>query len=149
VPLKARLTEDMKQAMRAGDKPRLAVIRMGLAAIKQREVDERIELDDAQILSIIEKMIKQRRESASQFRAGNREDLAEREDSEIIVLQAYLPEPLSEAEIETLIEDALQTTGATSMRDMGKVMAEVRAAAQGRVDMAVISARVKSRLGRS
>lgn len=149
MPLKARLTEDMKQAMRAGDKPRLAVIRMGLAAIKQREVDERIELDDAQILSIIEKMIKQRRESASQFRAGNREDLAEREDSEIIVLQAYLPEPLSEAEIETLIEDALQTTGATSMRDMGKVMAEVRAAAQGRVDMAVISARVKSRLGRS
>lgn len=149
MPLKARLTEDMKQAMRAGDKPRLAVIRMGLAAIKQREVDERIELDDAQVLSIIEKMIKQRRESASQFRAGNREDLAEREDSEIIVLQAYLPEPLSEAEIETLIEDALQTTGATSMRDMGKVMAEVRAAAQGRVDMAVISARVKSRLGRS
>ncbi|UCC13593.1 MAG: GatB/YqeY domain-containing protein [Gammaproteobacteria bacterium] len=149
MPLKARLTEDMKQAMRAGDKPRLAVIRMGLAAIKQREVDERIELDDAQILSIIEKMIKQRRESASQFRAGNREDLAEREDSEIIVLQSYLPEPLSEAAIETLIEDALQTTGATSMRDMGKVMAEVRAAAQGRVDMAVISARVKSRLGRS
>jgi uncharacterized protein YqeY len=146
--LKARLTDDMKQAMRAGDKPRLAVIRMGLAAIKQREVDDRIELDDTQVLSIIEKMIKQRRESVSQFRAGNREDLAEREEAEITVLQAYLPEPLSEGEVETLIETAIQTTGASSMRDMGNVMSELRAAAHGRVDMAAVSARVKSRLAR-
>ncbi|MDH3915440.1 MAG: GatB/YqeY domain-containing protein [Chromatiales bacterium] len=147
--LKARLTDDMKQAMRAGDKPRLAVIRMGLAAIKQREVDDRIELDDTQVLSIIEKMIKQRRESVSQFRAGNREDLAEREEAEITVLQAYLPEPLSEGEVESLIEEAIQTTGASSMRDMGNVMSELRAAAHGRVDMAVASARVKSRLARN
>ena len=146
--LKARLTDDMKQAMRAGDKPRLAVIRMGLAAIKQREVDDRIELDDTQVLSIIEKMIKQRRESVSQFRAGNREDLAEREEAEITVLQAYLPEPLSEGEVETLIETAIQTTGASSMRDMGNVMSELRAAAHGRVDMAAVSARVESRLAR-
>lgn len=147
--LKARLTDDMKQAMRAGDKPRLAVIRMGLAAIKQREVDDRIELDDTQVLSIIEKMIKQRRESVSQFRAGNREDLTEREEAEITVLQAYLPEPLSEGEVESLIEEAIQTTGASSMRDMGNVMSELRAAAHGRVDMAVASARVKSRLARN
>jgi len=147
--LKARLTDDMKQAMRAGDKPRLAVIRMGLAAIKQREVDDRIELDDTQVLSIIEKMIKQRRESVSQFRAGNREDLAEREEAEITVLQAYLPEPLSEGEVESLIEEAIQTTGASSMRDMGNVMSELRAAAHGRIDMAVASARVKSRLARN
>lgn len=147
--LKARLTDDMKQAMRAGDKPRLAVIRMGLAAIKQREVDDRIELDDTQVLSIIEKMIKQRRESVSQFRAGNREDLAEREEAEITVLQAYLPEPLSEGEVESLIEEAIQTTGASSMRDMGNVMSELRAAARGKADMAAVSARVKSRLARN
>ena len=148
MPLKVRLTEDMKQALKAGDKPRLSVIRMALAAVKQREVDDRAELDDIQIIGVVEKMIKQRRESVPQFRAGNREDLAEREEAEITVLQAYLPEPLSEGEVETLIETAIQTTGASSMRDMGNVMSELRAAAHGRVDMAAVSARVKSRLAR-
>ena len=144
--LKARLTDDMKQALRAGDKPRLSVIRMALAAIKQREVDERVELDDPQVLAVIEKMIKQRRESASQYRGGNREDLASEEEAEIEVLTAYMPEPLSEAEIEGLINQAVESTGASSMRDMGKVMGQVKAAARGRADMGKVSALVKARL---
>jgi uncharacterized protein YqeY len=137
----------MKQAMRSGDKARLGVIRMALAAIQQREVDERIELDDAAVLGVIEKMIKQRRESVEQFRAGAREDLAAKEAAEIELLSTYLPEPLGEDELAALIDDAIAATGAASMKDMGRVIAQLRAQAQGRADMAVVSARVKARLG--
>ena len=149
MPLKARLTEDMKQALKAGDKPRLSVIRMALAAVKQREVDDRAELDDSQIVGVIEKMIKQRRDSAAQYRSGNREDLAASEEAEVEVLAGYLPEPLSDAEIDALIEEAITTTGAESMRDMGGVMNQIRASAQGRADMGAVSARVKARLSGS
>jgi len=136
--------EDMKQAMRSGDKARLGVIRMALAAIQQREVDERVELDDTAVLGVIEKMIKQRRESIEQYRAGQRDDLADREAAEIDVLSDYLPEPLSAAELDALIRSTIEKTGAASMKDMGRVMAELRAEAQGRADMAVLSARVKA-----
>ena len=136
----------MKQAMRSGDKARLGVIRMALAAIQQREVDERIELDDAAVLGVIEKMIKQRRESVEQYRAGGREDLAEKEAAEVELLTGYLPEPLTAAELDALIEAAIAGTGATSMKDMGRVMAQLRAEAQGRADMAALSAQVKARL---
>lgn len=149
MPLKARLTEDMKQALKAGDKPRLSVIRMALAAVKQREVDDRAELDDGQIVGVIEKMIKQRRESAAQYRSGNREDLAAKEEAEVEVLAGYLPEPLSDAEIDALIDEAIATTGAESMRDMGGVMNQIRASAQGRADMGTVSTRVKARLSGS
>ena len=142
--VKNRLREDMKQAMRSGDKARLGVIRMALAAIQQREVDERVELDDTAVLGVIEKMIKQRRESIEQYRAGQRDDLADREAAEIDVLSDYLPEPLSAAELDALIRSTIEKTGATSMKDMGRVMAELRAEAQGRADMAVLSARVKA-----
>jgi uncharacterized protein YqeY len=136
----------MKQAMRSGDKARLGVIRMALAAIQQREVDERIELDDAAVLGVIEKMIKQRRESVEQFRAGAREDLATKEAAEIELLSTYLPEPLGDDELAALIDEAIAATGAASMKDMGRVIAQLRAQAQGRADMAVVSARVKARL---
>ncbi len=142
--VKNRLREDMKQAMRSGDKARLGVIRMALAAIQQREVDERVELDDTAVLGVIEKMIKQRRESIEQYRAGQRDDLADREAAEIDVLSDYLPEPLSAAELDALIRSTIEKTGAASMKDMGRVMAELRAEAQGRADMAVLSARVKA-----
>jgi len=142
--VKNRLREDMKQAMRSGDKARLGVIRMALAAIQQREVDERVELDDTAVLGVIEKMIKQRRESIEQYRAGQRDDLADREAAEIDVLADYLPEPLSAAELDALIRSTIEKTGAASMKDMGRVMAELRAEAQGRADMAVLSARVKA-----
>jgi uncharacterized protein len=144
--VKSRLQDDMKQALRAGEKARLSVIRMALAAIQQREVDERIELDDAALLGVIEKMIKQRRESAEQYRAGGRADLADKESAEIELLTGYLPEPLGEAELGALIDAAIASTGATSMKDMGRVMSELRAVAQGRADMAVLSAQVKARL---
>jgi uncharacterized protein len=147
VSAKTRLKDDMKQAMRSGDKARLGTIRMALAAIQQREVDERIELDDTAVLAVIEKMIKQRRESVEQYRAGGREDLASREAAEIELLSTYLPEPLGEAELAGLIDAAIAATGATSMKDMGRVIAQLRAEAQGRADMAVVSARVKARLG--
>ena len=146
MPLKARLTEDMKQALRAGDKPRLSVIRMALAAIKQREVDDRVELDDTAVLGVLEKMIKQRRESASQYRNGNRDDLADKEEAEIEVLSAYLPEPLSEEEIEALIDQAIESVGATDIKAMGQVMGKIKASGQGRVDMGAVSARVRARL---
>jgi uncharacterized protein len=136
----------MKQAMRSGDKARLGVVRMALAAIQQREVDERVELDDAAVLGVIEKMIKQRRESVEQYRAGGREDLAAKESAEIEVLSGYLPEPLGEAELDALIEAAIADTGAASMKDMGRVMARLRDGAQGRADMAAVSAKVKARL---
>ena len=144
--VKSRLQDDMKQALRAGEKARLSVIRMALAAIQQREVDERIQLDDAALLGVIEKMIKQRRESAEQYRAGGRADLADKESAEIELLSGYLPEPLGEAELAALIEAAITAAGATSMKDMGRVMTELRAVAQGRADMAVLSAQVKARL---
>jgi uncharacterized protein YqeY len=145
VSLKTRLTEDMKQALRSGDRARLGVIRMALAAIQQREVDERKELDDAELLGIVEKLVKQRQESVEQYRAGARDDLADKEAAEIEVLRGYLPEPLSEDELSALIDEALSSTGAESMRDMGRVMGFIKARAAGRVDMSVISARVKAR----
>ena len=147
--LKARLTEDMKQAMRAGDKARLSTVRMALAAIKQREVDDRAELDDAQILGVLEKMIKQRRESAALYRDGNRADLADKEEAEVALLSTYLPEQLTDEELDALIADAITSTGAESIRDMGKVMGKLKAAAQGRADMGEIGARVKARLAGS
>jgi uncharacterized protein len=147
VSAKTRLKDDMKQAMRSGDKARLGTIRMALAAIQQREVDERVELDDTALLAVIEKMIKQRRESVEQYRAGGREDLASKEAAEIDILAGYLPEPLSDAELAALIDTAIAATGAASMKDMGRVIAHLRTEAQGRADMAVVSARVKARLG--
>ena len=145
--LKERITEDMKTAMRSGEKDRLAVIRLLQAAIKQIEVDERITLDDVQILSVIEKMIKQRKESIVQFEAGGRADLVAKERAELVILAAYQPTQLSEAEIDGLIAAAIAATGATSIKDMGKVVANVKAAAAGRADMAAVSARVKAKLG--
>jgi len=145
--LKERITEDMKAAMRAGEKERLATIRLALAAIKQREIDERISLDDTQVLSVLDKMIKQRRESVAQFASGGRADLVARENAEIVVLQGYLPVQLSEAELDALIAAAIAATGAASVKDMGKVMAVVKPQAQGRADMGAVSARVKQKLG--
>jgi uncharacterized protein len=144
--VKERITEDMKSAMRSGEKERLATIRMILAGIKQREVDERIQLDDVQTLSVIEKMVKQRRESIVQFEAGGRADLVAKENAELLILQSYLPQQLSDAEVTALIDAAITATGAASMKDMGKVVAQVKAAAQGRADMGAVSARVKARL---
>jgi len=145
--LKARITEDMKAAMRSGEKDRLSCIRMLQAGIKQREVDERIELGDADVLSVIEKMIKQRKESVAQFQAGNRADLVAKESAEIALLSGYLPAQLGEAELATLIREAVASTGASSMKDMGKVMAALKPNVQGRADMGALSARIKSALG--
>jgi hypothetical protein len=144
--LKARIQTDMKEAMKAGDKDRLKVVRMLLAAVKQIEIDKRIELDDPGVLGVIEKMVKQRRDSVSQFQAGNREDLATIELAEIAELERYLPDPLSDAEIEELIGKAIADTGAAGVRDMGKVMGKLKAAAQGRADMGAVGAKVKARL---
>jgi uncharacterized protein YqeY len=146
VSLKDRITEDMKASMRSGDKERLGGIRMVLAAIKQREVDERIQLDDSQVLAVLEKMIKQRRESITQFEAGGRADLVAKESAELSVLQAYLPAQLGDAEVESLIRAAIASSGATSMKDMGKVMAAVKPQVQGRTDMGVLSTRIKALL---
>jgi uncharacterized protein YqeY len=145
--LKDRIQDDMKAAMRAKEKERLGAIRLILAAIKQREVDERIVLSDSQVLSVLEKMIKQRRESLAQYQSAGRDDLAAQEAFEIELIQSYLPAPLSETEIDTLIADAITATGAQSVRDMGKVMALIRDQVQGRADMAAVSARVKARFG--
>ena len=144
--LKDHIQDDMKTAMRAKDKERLGAIRLILAAVKQREVDERIELNDVQVFGVLEKMIKQRRESLTQYQDAGREDLAARESFEIEMIQSYLPAPLSEADIDILVANAVAVTGAQSVRDMGKVMALIKDQAQGRVDMAKISARVKARL---
>ena len=144
--LKERITEDMKSAMRAGEKERLSTIRLALAAIKQREVDERITLDDGQVLAVLEKMIKQRREAITQFQAGGRADLVAKESAEISILEAYLPARLSAAELDTLIANAITATGASSPKDMGKVIALVKSQAQGRADMGAVSARVKEKL---
>jgi len=144
--LKGRITEDMKAAMRSGDKERLGVIRMITAAIKQREVDERITLEDAQVLSVLEKMVKQRKESLVQFQAGNRQDLVDKESAEIAVLQAYMPSQLGEAELDALISETIASTGAASIKDMGKVMGIVKGKAQGRADMAAVGAKIKAKL---
>ena len=145
--LKERVQDDMKAAMRAREKERLGAIRLILAAIKQREVDERVELSDSQILGVLEKMIKQRRESLAQYQNAGRDDLATREAFEIELIQTYLPAPLSEADLETLIAEAVTTTNAQSVRDMGKVMALLKDKMQGRADMAAVSARIKARFG--
>lgn len=145
--LKEKIQEDMKAAMRSGEKDRLGAIRMILAAIKQREVDERISLDDAQVLAVLEKMIKQRNESITQFTAGQRPDLVAKESAEVTLLQAYMPARLSDAEVDALIAEAIATTGATSIKDMGKVMGLIKAKAQGRADMGAVSARIKAKLG--
>ena len=145
--LKDRITDDMKTALKAGDKERLATIRLAIAAIKQREVDERISLDDAQVLAVLEKMIKQRREAITQFQTGGRADLVAKETAEIGVLQGYLPAQMSDAELDALIAQSIAASGATSVKDMGKVMALVRPKAQGRADMGQVSARIKQKLG--
>jgi uncharacterized protein YqeY len=145
--LRDRITEDMKTAMRAADKERLATVRLLLAAIKQREVDERITLDDGQVLAVIEKMIKQRREAITQFASGGRSDLVAKESAEIVVLQAYLPAQLTADELDALISEAITATGAASIKDMGKVMGFVKPKAQGRTDMGALSARIKQKLG--
>jgi len=145
--LRERITEDMKAAMRAGEKDRLGLIRMLQAAIKQREVDERITLGDLETLAVIDKMIKQRRESVAHFQAGGRADLVARESAEIAALSAYLPARLSEQELEALVREAIAGSGAATVKDMGKVMAIVKAKAAGRADMALLGARVKAALG--
>jgi uncharacterized protein YqeY len=147
--LKERITQDMKDAMRSGDKERLGNIRMLQAAIKQREVDERIMLDDTQVLAVVEKMIKQRKEAIAQFEAGGRADLAAKEKSEIELLQAYMPEQLSSAEVEALVATAIAETAASTIKDMGIVMALVKTRAAGRADMAAVSAIIKAKLGAS
>tara|TARA_B100002049_G_scaffold15101_1_gene10459 strand:+ start:1041 stop:1484 length:444 start_codon:yes stop_codon:yes gene_type:complete len=146
VSLKAQLQDDMKSAMRTRDKERLAVIRMLMAAVKQREVDERSELSDADVLAVVEKMVKQRRDAEQQYRDADRPELADAEAAEIAVLEHYLPAQLSEAEIDQAIEKAIVESEASSMRDMGKVMGVLKPRLQGRADMAVVSQRLKTRL---
>ena len=144
--LKSRVVEDMKTAMRAKDAPRLSTIRMLLAAIKQREVDERIELTDADVLAIIDKMMKQRRDSIAQFEAGKRDDLAAAERAEIAVLEGYMPARLSDAEIDAFIGDAIAASGASGLAAMGKVMTLLKPKLAGRADMGAVSARIKAKL---
>ena len=144
--LKLQIQDDMKTAMKAGDKRRLGAVRLILAALKQKEVDERKELTDADVLGILEKMLKQRRDSIAQYEQAGRTDLAEQEAFEVGVIQAYMPAALGDAEIAALIEEAIAATGAKAMADMGKVMAIVKPKIQGRADMGAVSARVKQRL---
>ena len=145
--LKAQISKDMKSAMKAGDKDRLKVLRLILAAIQQIEIDQRTELDDAGVLGVLDKMIKQRRDSVSQFKDGGRQDLVDIELAEITVLQTYLPEQLSESELDEIIGQAIEDSGAEGIRDMGKVMGQIKAKAAGRADMAAVGAKVKQRLG--
>jgi uncharacterized protein YqeY len=144
--LKNQIKEDMKSAMKAGEKDRLKVVRLIMAAVKQVEVDTRTELDDAGVLGVLEKMVKQRRDSVEQFEKGGREDLAAIERAEIEVIQAYLPEQLSADEIAALVDEVIAATGAESIRDMGKVMGQIKAKAAGRADMGAVGAAVKERL---
>jgi uncharacterized protein YqeY len=144
--LKARIQEDMKAAMRAKDAARLGTIRMILAAIKQREVDERIELDDSQVIAVLGKMVKQHQDSISQYRSAGRDDLVAKETLELQVIEGYLPPALSETELTERVERAIAATGAQSMKDMGKVMAALKPDLQGRADMAAVSARIKAKL---
>ncbi len=145
--LKDRIQEDVKAAMRATERERLGTLRLILAAIKQREVDERITLDDAQVLSVLEKMVKQRRESIASFEAGGRSDLVAKESAELRLIQGYQPAQLSDAELDGLIAEAISQTSASSVQDMGKVIAAVKAKAAGRADMSAVAARIKARLG--
>ena len=145
--LKAQIIDDMKAAMKSGEKARLGVIRLITAAIKQREVDERIELDDEQVLIVLDKMVKQRRDSIKQYTDAGREDLAAIEEAEVEIIQAYLPAALSEDEIAAIVEAAIAQTGASSMADMGKVMGIVKPQVQGRGDMGAVSGIVKQKLG--
>ncbi len=144
--LKNQIKEDMKSAMKAGEKDRLKVVRLMMAAIKQVEIDKRVELDDAGVLAVLDKMVKQRRDSVDQFVKGDREDLAAIERAEIEVLDKYLPEQLSEAELAALVDEVIAATGAESIRDMGKVMGQIKSKAAGRADMGAVSATVKARL---
>jgi uncharacterized protein YqeY len=145
--LKGKITDDMKSAMKAGDKDRLRAVRLILAAIKQIEVDQRVEIDDAAVLSILDKMVKQRRDSVEQFQKGGRDDLVNIELAEIAVIETYLPEQLSDADLDSLIDEVITATGAESIRDMGKVMGQIKSKAAGRADMGAVSAKVKARLG--
>lgn len=145
--LKARISDEMKNAMRAKDTARLGAIRLLQAAIKQREVDERIELDDGQVIGAIEKMLKQRRDSISQYEAANRHDLADAEKAEVSVLQEFLPQALTEVEVDAIINECIASTGAQGMKDMGKVMAAVKPLVIGRADMGKLSSLIKARLG--
>jgi uncharacterized protein YqeY len=144
--MKGQITEDMKSAMKAGDKDRLKVVRLILAAIKQIEVDTREELDDAAVLTVVTKMVKQRRDSIEAFEKGDREDLVAIERAEILVLEDYLPEQLSAVDLAAMVDEVIQSTGATGIRDMGKVMGQIKAKAAGRADMGAVSATVKERL---
>jgi hypothetical protein len=144
--LKTQITEDMKSAMKAGEKDRLKVVRLIRAAIKQVEIDERVELDDPGVLAVLTKMVKQRRDSVEQFEKGNREDLAAIERDEIAVLKNYLPEQLSADDLAALVDEVIAATGAESIRDMGKVMGQIKAKAAGRADMGAVSTTVKERL---
>ena len=145
--LKERITDDMKTAMRAGEKDRLATIRLVLAAVKQIEVDERITVDDARMLAVLEKLGKQRKESIAQFESGGRADLVAKEAAELAIIQSYLPAQLSASELDALIAEAIASTGATTIKDMGKVMGVVKSKAAGRADMAAVGARIKQKLG--
>jgi len=145
--LKQQIMADMKAAMKGGDKPRLAVIRLIQAAMKQREVDERIELDNAQVMAILDKMLKQRRDSIEQYQKAQRDDLVEQEQFEVDIIKTYLPEPLSETELAEMVESAIAESGAESMRDMGKVMGILKPKLQGRADMGSVSSLVKQKLG--
>ena len=142
-----RILDDIKTAMKAGDKPTLATLRLASAAIKQREVDERIDLDEADTIALLDKMLKQRRESIAQYSKAGRDDLAAQEQSEIDLLQSYLPAQLSEAEITQIVDAAIAQSGASSVKDMGKVMGLVKPQMQGRADMASVSKTIKDRLG--
>ena len=143
--LKSRISDDTKAAMKAKDKPRLGVLRLISAAIKQREVDERIELDDNAVLAVLEKMVKQRRDSIEQYQKAGRDDLIAQEQFELDLIQTYLPEQLTEAEIDALIDEAVQATGAASMKDMGKVMGTLKPKLAGRADMGTVSQKIKAR----
>lgn len=144
--LRNQLQDEMKAALKAGDKKRLGVIRLILAAIKQREVDERIELDDQQVLVVLDKMVKQRRDSVSQYEQAGRTELADQENFEISIIQEYLPQPLGEDEIASMIAEAISATGAESMKDMGKVMGMLKSQLQGRADMGAVSGLIKQKL---
>jgi len=145
--IKDQIQEDVKTAMKARDKDRLKVLRLISAAIKQVEIDERTELDDPAVLTILNRMVKQRRDSITQFEGGNRQDLADIEAAEIGIIETYLPEPLSNDDLEMLIDEAIARTGAESIRDMGKVMGHVKTMAAGRADMGIVGVKVKGRLG--
>lgn len=145
--LKEKIKDDIKQAMRDKNESRLAPLRMLSAAIQRREVDERIQLDDTQVIAVIEKLVKQGRESIEQYVKGGRQELADKESAEIVVFQAYLPQQLSEAEIDQLIAEAVAATGASSVKDMGKVMGALKPKLQGRADMGKVGAKIKAKLG--